>query len=299
VVVLEGGIDFLSIAPVRDEVLTLADDEKCRALVLRVNSPGGSALASEILWEALDEFQETERPFVVSMAGVAASGGYYVASSADYIVAESSTITGSIGVVGMKIALGDAMVKVGITTHEHKRGEHADLFNSTRPFSPEERKIVRRSMLDVYATFKKRVREGRGDKLSDKLEKLAGGRVYSGRDALRVGLVDEMGGLGEAIAQARELAGVEKAKPILLPKPLSPLDALFRQPGEENDGDEFISMKGDDAGLSLKLETWWQQNAALGLVPADKAAQVHQHLEQLKGVQEDRIQLVAPPLPRF
>ena len=98
VVVFEGGIDFASIEPVREEVLRLVDDEKCQALVLRVSSPGGSALASEILWEALDEFSQTDRPLVVSMGAVAASGGYYISSGADTIFADPMTITGSIGV---------------------------------------------------------------------------------------------------------------------------------------------------------------------------------------------------------
>lgn len=298
VVAFEGAIDFESIAPVRSEVLKLVDDEKCAALVLRVNSPGGSALASEILWEALDEFNESERPFVVSMGAVAASGGYYIASAADRILAEPTTITGSIGVVGMKVALGDMMSKVGITTHESKRGAHADLYNSTRPFSEQERGIVRDSMLDVYRTFLKRVTDGRGEKLQDELEKLAGGRVYSGTDALAVGLVDELGGLGEAIALARSLAEVESAKAVLLPKPVSALDSLFERSEDRVSGDQFITLDSGTA-VGLSLDSWWQQHATLGLLPTDKADQIRLHLHRLKSLQKDRIQLIAPPLPSF
>lgn len=298
VVAFEGAIDFESIAPVRSEVLKLVDDEKCAALVLRVNSPGGSALASEILWEALDEFNESERPFVVSMGAVAASGGYYIASAADRILAEPTTITGSIGVVGMKVALGDMMSKVGITTHESKRGAHADLYNSTRPFSEQERGILRDSMLDVYRTFLKRVTDGRGEKLQDELEKLAGGRVYSGTDALAVGLVDELGGLGEAIALARSLAEVESAKAVLLPKPVSALDSLFERSEDRVSGDQFITLDSGTA-VGLSLDSWWQQHATLGLLPTDKADQIRLHLHRLKSLQKDRIQLIAPPLPSF
>lgn len=295
VVVFEGGIDFGSIAPIRDEVLRLVDDEKCQGMVLRVNSPGGSALASEILWEALDEFAQTERPLVVSMGAVAASGGYYISSGAEVIFAEPATITGSIGVVGMKLAMGGVMEKLGITTHEIKNGAHADLYNSTRKFSKEERRLVRRSMLDVYSTFKKRIMDGRGERLGDDLEKLAGGRVYSGRDALRMGLVDELGGLTDAIAKAAELADMEKPNPLMFPKPKSAFDSLFGE-DKERSNDQFISMKGAKEPGDL-IATWLQKEAVLGLLPADKQAAISASLRQLQAMQSDRIQLIAPPLP--
>ncbi|MGJ8725210.1 MAG: signal peptide peptidase SppA [Roseibacillus sp.] len=295
VVVFEGGIDFGSIVPARDEVLRLVDDEMCQALVLRVNSPGGSALASEILWEALDEFSETERPLVVSMGAVAASGGYYISSGAEVIFAEPATITGSIGVVGMKFAMGDVMEKVGITTHEMKKGKHADLYNSTRPFSKVERQMVRKSMLGVYGTFKKRIVDGRGERLSENLEKLAGGRVYSGRDALRVGLVDEMGGLTDAIAKAAELAELDEANPMMFPEPKSAFDSLFQQEsGPTND--HFISMEAAEKPKGL-LDLWMAEVPVLGLLPRDKRMAVKGSLRQLEAMQEDRIQLIAPPLP--
>lgn len=298
VVVLDSGIDFSTIAPVREEVLKLVDDEMCQALVLRVNSPGGSALASEILWEALDEFAQTERPFVVSMGDVAASGGYYISSGADVIYAEPATITGSIGVVGMKFALGGVMEKAGVTTHENKRGAHADLYNSNRPFSKLERQMVRQSMLDVYGTFKQRIIDGRGDRLSGDLEKLAGGRVYSGRDALRIGLVDAMGGLGEAISHAAKLAEMEGAKALMFPKPKSPLDSLFKQDSGEDQGDEFITLDAVEQPMSL-LDAWLATEGGLDLLPADKRGEIQFHLQQLKALQSERIQLIAPPLPRF
>lgn len=294
VVVFEGAIDFASIIPARDEVLRLVDDEKCQALVLRVNSPGGSALASEILWEALDEFSQTERPFVVSMGAVAASGGYYIASGADLILAEPATITGSIGVVGMKVALGEVMAKFGITTHEMKRGAHADLYNSLRPFSPQERGLVRQSMLDVYGTFKQRIIDGRGDRLVGELEKLAGGRVYSGQDALRFGLVDQMGGLGEAIAEAAALAEMEEGNPEMFPRPKSPLDSLFQQEADSGN-DDFITMQGA-AQPAILVSAWLQQEAILSLLPQEQRMQIGKNLKLLEAMQGDRIQLIAPPL---
>ena len=295
VVVFEGAIDFASIVPARDEVLRLVDDEMCQALVLRVNSPGGSALASEILWKALDQFSQTERPLVVSMGAVAASGGYYISSGAEVIFAEPATITGSIGVVGMKLAAGGVMEKMGITTHEIKKGKHADLYNSTRPFSKVERQMVRKSMLNVYGTFKKRIVDGRGERLSDDLESLAGGRVYSGRDALRVGLVDEMGGLVDAIAKAAELAELEEANPLMFPEPKSAFDSLFQQDsGPQND--QFISMAVEAKPVGL-LDQWLAETPVLSLLPLDKQVSVRGSLKQLQAMQEDRIQLIAPPLP--
>jgi len=180
VVALDGGINDLSVAPVRKEILKLAKEDKCKALVLRVNSPGGSALSSDVLWEATDEFEATGKPFVVSMGAVAASGGYYVSAGASKIFAEEGTITGSIGVVGMKFVVGDAMEKLGINVHSRQRGKNAGLMSSTRAFTPAESEIVRKSMLDVYTTFKKRITDGRGDKLKGDLDSLAGGRIYSG-----------------------------------------------------------------------------------------------------------------------
>ena len=297
VVVFEGGIDLVSIDPVREEILRLMDEEKCRALVLRISSPGGSALASEILWEAIDEFSQTERPVVVSMGAVAASGGYYIASGADVIFADPMSITGSIGVVGMKVALGEMMEKVGITTHAIQKGKHADLYNSTRPFSRNERKIVRESMLDVYGTFKKRIIEGRGERLVGDLEKLARGRVYSGRDALRVGLVDEMGGLNDAIAKAAELADLEDVQSLMFPEPKSAFDSLFETQGDAG-SDHFLSLQSVRKPFSW-LPELIQEEGILAFLPEEKRREVVAGLHQLRILEEDRIQLLAPPLPRF
>lgn len=295
VVVFEGGINMASIAPARNEVLRLVDDVQCQGLVLRVNSPGGSALASDILWEALDEFRQSERPFVVSMGGVAASGGYYISSGADVVFAEPTTITGSIGVVGMKVAVGDALAELGVSSHEFKRGAHADLYNSSRPFSPEERKIVRNSMLDVYRTFKRRITAGRGDRLQGDLEAMAGGRVYTGRDALRLGLVDELGGLNQAIAKAAELAEMETLNTALFPKPTSALDSFFQPKGENND--DFLSLKSRSQSFNL-AEILAPELSVLSLLPDDKKRQIEEGLQILQSLEGENIQLIAPPVPR-
>ncbi|MBK1835207.1 signal peptide peptidase SppA [Roseibacillus ishigakijimensis] len=298
VVVFEGGIDLQSIAPARNEVLRLVDDARCQALVLRVNSPGGSALASEVLWEAVDEFSQSERPVVVSMGSVAASGGYYISSGAEVIFAEPTTITGSIGVVGMKFALGGVMEKIGITTHEVKRGAHADLYNLTRPFSPKERGLVRESMEEVYGTFKQRILDGRGERLAGDLETLAGGRVYSGRDARRVGLVDELGGLSDAIARAAGLAELEEPVVALFPKPRSAFETLFQPDGQGAGNDDFLSIQSAPAVGDLLPETLLSESS-LALLPLETRHHLREALRQLRALQRDRIQLLAPPLPQF
>ena len=149
VVALDSDISDETIAPVRAEILKLKKDEHAKALVLRVDSPGGSALSSEILWEATDEWKASGRPFVVSMGGVAASGGYYVSSAADRIFAEEGTITGSIGVVGMKFVLTGAMDKLGITTHATQRGARAGAMSMMKPYSEEVSMMVRDSLVAV------------------------------------------------------------------------------------------------------------------------------------------------------
>lgn len=294
VVALDGGITNQSIAPVRKEILSLLKDDHAKALVLRVNSPGGSALASEVLWEATDEWKATGRPFVVSMGGVAASGGYYVASGAERIFAEPGTITGSIGVVGMKLVVAEAMEKIGITTHTVQRGEHADAMSMSKPFSPEESKLVRESMLDVYGTFKKRITDGRGERLKGELESMAGGRVYTGTRALELGLIDQLGGLSDAIAWAAEKAEIEDNNAQLKPEPKGMLEGLFSQPEDKND-DEVVRMEGPSSSAADVLRSVARE-AGLFALPAPARASVERALKRLDAIGESRIQLIGPDL---
>ncbi len=297
VIALDGAIDDTSIAPVRSAILKAKRDEKCKALVLRVNSPGGSALSSDVLWEATIEFKETGRPFIVSMGGVAASGGYYVAAGADHIYAEEGTITGSIGVVGMKFSLAGVMDKLGITTHSSKRGKHADIMNTTRSFTEEEESLIRESMLDVYATFKKRITDGRGSKIKGELEKLAGGRVYSGKDALAIGLVDEIGGLNDAIDKAAELAELDEYDAYLLPEPTNPLDQLFAKPVRDDDDPEFISVPNSQNPITSSLfSAQFIQSPALNLLGPEKKSEILRFIQQAEAFRNQRVLLIAPSI---
>lgn len=296
VVALEGEINDASIAPVRTEILKLAKDAKCKALVLRVNSPGGSALSSDVLWEATDEFKATGKSFVVSMGAVAASGGYYVSAGASRIYAEEGTITGSIGVVGMKFVLGGAMEKLGINVHSRQRGKHAGLMSSTRPFSEAESDIVRKSMLSVYATFKKRITDGRGDRLKSDLESLAGGRVYSGVDALKVGLIDEIGGLNEAIEHAAKLSKLDTYQVHLTPEPKSGLEGMFTSPDKKESDDEFIRSSSKRIDFATLIKKELKLHPTLGILPAHQQKQLENLAKRIESYRKSRILLIGPDI---
>ncbi|MAT15572.1 MAG: signal peptide peptidase SppA, partial [Planctomyces sp.] len=203
-----------------------ADDETVKAIVLRVNSPGGSALASDLMWHALEK---VEKPIVVSMGDVAASGGYYISMGADYIFAEPGTITGSIGVVMGKVAVEGLMEKVGITTTVLSRGKNSGAISILEPMSDSERATMQKMLDDIYQQFTTKAAAGR-EMPHGELEKLARGRVYTGEQALKINLVDELGTMPQAIAKAKELAGLtdkDATETLELPKPPSPFEQLF------------------------------------------------------------------------
>ncbi len=212
------------------------NDKTVKAIVLRVDSPGGSALASDLIW---NELSKCKKPVVASMSDVAGSGGYYISMAAKKIYAEPNTITGSIGVVGGKLAIGGSMEKVGITTDVIARGANANLFSTTQPFSESEKKAMTALMRDVYDQFLDKALAGRkkaGKEMTrDELVKLAGGRIWTGRQAKENGLIDEVGSLEDAIADAKKLADVPSDKELellILPKTKSFIDALLEAKGD-------------------------------------------------------------------
>ncbi|HMP04743.1 MAG TPA: signal peptide peptidase SppA, partial [Lacipirellulaceae bacterium] len=180
-------------------------DKNVKAIVLRIDSPGGSALASDLIWR---QTQAIDKPIVVSMGDVAASGGYYIAMGADRIFAEPGTITGSIGVVGGKLALKGLYQWIGMGTETISRGANSGIFSATEKFSASEREIVERYMKTVYDQFTAKAAKGRGMS-QEQLEELAGGQVFTGRMAKRNGLVDDVGTLRDAIQAAKRLAGLD------------------------------------------------------------------------------------------
>ncbi len=219
----------------RRTIAKARDDDNVKAVVLRVNSPGGSALASEIIWHATQELKGS-KPFIVSMGNVAASGGYYVSAGAATIFAQPGTITGSIGVVGGKLVTKGFWDWIGITFDQTRMGQNADLYSTDRRFDDRQREIVRRMMQQVYGEFKDRVTRGRGDKLKKDIEEIAGGRVYTGRQAQANGLVDKIGGLHDAVQFAAAQANVSDYEVRQMPEPRNFFDALMEGlTGEKQD----------------------------------------------------------------
>ena len=189
-------------------------DSTIRAIVVRIDSPGGSAIASEVIWRELTLAREV-KPVVVSMGDVAASGGYYIAAPAHAIVAQPGTITGSIGVVTGKYVLEGTMAKLGIGTGSESSGQFAEIYSPFRPFTREERARVEEQMQATYELFVARVAEGR-QSTRDKIDAVAQGRVWTGRQAQELGLVDELGGLDRAVAIAKERARIDAGSGVSL-----------------------------------------------------------------------------------
>ncbi|MFO1023296.1 MAG: signal peptide peptidase SppA [Planctomycetales bacterium] len=200
------------------------DDSSVKGVVLRVDSPGGSALASDLMWR---ELKLLKKPFVVSMGDTAASGGYYISMGADRIFVEPGTLTGSIGVVGGKIGVQGLFDKMGINTTVISRGRNSGVLSMSQGFSQSERESMTKLLYDVYGQFTSKAAEGRKMPV-ETLEKLARGRVYTGKMAVDNHLVDEVGTLEDAYAAVKKLAGIEgKVERLVLPPVVSPLEALF------------------------------------------------------------------------
>ncbi len=197
----EGAEGIVGGATTADQIRRAREDEGVKAVVLRVNSPGGSALASEVMWRELKLLQ-AEKPLVVSMSGYAASGGYYISSPADCILSSRTTLTGSIGVFGVVISGKDVLEdKIGVTVDVAKTAPHADMGTLFRPLTGVELDYMQRSVEDVYSVFLSHVAEGR-EMTVEAVDKIGEGRVWCGSDAEHIGLVDRFGGLQEALAEA-------------------------------------------------------------------------------------------------
>ena len=200
--------DFLSGEAVAAQFDRAAADKSVRAIVFRVNSPGGSALGSDLVWRALNDARQRGKPVVVSMGDVAGSGGYYVAMGADRIVAGPATITGSIGVVYARFNAGKALAAMGVTVEYVKSDEMSDGLSMARALSPAELGQLNEAIGELYSNFTAKVAEGRGLAPAE-AEAMARGRVWSGVAAQRGGLIDELGGLDKAIEIARIRAGLK------------------------------------------------------------------------------------------
>jgi protease IV len=189
-------------------------DDSIRAIVLRIDSPGGSAIASDVIWREIMLTRE-KKPVIASMSDVAASGGYYIAMPAHTIVAQPATLTGSIGVVLIRFVIDGTLDKLGVNIETVKEGKYADIFSPVRPFTPDERKKIGDLMQATYDTFVEKAAAGRNT-TPERIDAVAQGRVWTGKQAKELGLVDELGGLDRALAIAKERAKIDAGSEVEL-----------------------------------------------------------------------------------
>lgn len=225
-----------------DDLKALMDDDDVKAVVLRINSGGGSAYASEQIWHYV-EMLKKKKPVVVSMGGMAASGGYYISSGANWIVAEPTTLTGSIGIFGMFPDFSGLLTqKLGVKFDEVKTNKNSTFGTPARPFNEEEMRYLGNYIDRGYALFRSRVAQGRKMKV-EQVEKIAQGRVWLGQDALKIKLVDELGGLDKAVAKAAKLAKLDEYHTAAYPGKTSWIDQLL----DQMTGESYINAQTREA----------------------------------------------------
>lgn len=220
----QGGFSMVSV--VKEELKRAERDRDVKAVLLKVNSPGGEVLASDEIANAIEEFQtNSSKPVIVSMGSLAASGGYYVSARSQWIVANELTITGSIGVIMHGLNYRGLLDKIGVRPEVFKSGKYKDMLSSTKEpeeITPEEKQMVQALINETFGKFKSVVADGRhsayqsnnqrGKRLSQDWEDYADGRILSGKEALRLGFVDELGDFDVAVKRAEKLAGISKAE---------------------------------------------------------------------------------------
>jgi protease-4 len=257
-----------------EQIRKIRDDDSIRAIVLRIDSPGGSSVASDVIWRELMITREENpsRPIVASMSDLAASGGYYIAMPSDVIVAQPGTLTGSIGIFGGKIAIGGTLEKLGVATETVTSGANADIYSPFDTFSPDERARLQSYMQGFYDNFVKKVADSR-KATPEKIHAVAQGRVWTGRQALEQGLVDSMGGLEAAVAIARERAGIaadEDVQLVVYPERRSLFDALSAEFGGVRSGGLWGLLAGTTerrAMAALAAPRLFRRGEPLALMP--------------------------------
>jgi protease-4 len=270
-----------------------ARDDAIKAVVLRISSPGGSATASEIILEAAKRVK-AKKPLIVSMGDVAASGGYYVACGSDLIYADDATITGSIGVVGGKLATRGMWNKIGITFKGYKRGEFADMLSPDAPFTDSQRQRLQAWMDEIYAVFKGHVVEIRGKRLKKPIDEVAGGRVYTGRQALELGLVDKIATLQDAIGHIAEEAKITDYEVRVVPRTKNFLEKLVED--ATGGADDAHHLDGADAALATRPASSLLDLAQPHLEHLDpeRVAAVKLALRRLQMIQQEGAVLMMP-----
>ncbi|MDF2457368.1 MAG: sppA [Cytophagaceae bacterium] len=264
--IVQGGKNQNYISPENliPELRKAAEDDNIKAVVLRINSPGGSALASDVIWNEILQLK-AKKPVVASMSDVAASGGYYMAMACDKIVATPNTITGSIGVFGLFVHAENLLQnKLGINSDREKIGRYADIGSFSKGMNDDERAIIQQEIEHIYGQFLSKAAKGRKMPVEE-IGKHAGGRVWSGADAITVGLVDTLGGINDAIALAAKLGKLKakEYKVVQLPN---------------NDAEDFLELLGNDE------EVYEEKQKAL-LQEFYPYLEVLQDMHRVKGIQ--------------
>lgn len=252
------------------EIRKVRQDSSYKAIVLRIDSPGGSAYDSEVIWREVKLAAE-EKSVVASMGNVAASGGYYIACAANQIFAQPNTITGSIGIFGIIPNAGEFInEKLGITIDVVKTNAHSDMPSLTRPMSEFERDLMQNSIEEGYSLFVSRVADGRKMEPAA-VDSIGQGRVWSGENALQIGLVDQLGGLDEAVAAAADLAGLENYRIVKLPELADPLTELLKG-GTDNARTWFLRRElGDAWPYYQQINQLKQMRGLYARIPFDMA----------------------------
>jgi protease-4 len=264
----------------RKAMRQVSRDPLVKAVVLRIDSPGGSAVASEAMWQSVRRVAKN-KPVIVSIGSMAASGGYYLASAGEKIYADPTAIVGSIGVVGGKFVLHDLFDKIGLNTVPFTRGQNADLFSSSKPFTEQQKQLVTRWMHDTYDLFTQRVMMTRGKKIAD-IDQVARGRIFLAADAKKLGMVDELGGLEAAMADAAEQGNLKPGQfdVRILPAPKTLADLLM----------------GEDPQTAMPIRPQLSLDAG-SLLPALSPAlrpAIGRQLQVLMLLQEHPVMLVCP-----
>ena len=273
----EGDTYSIGHTNIPDAINKAAKDSTIKAIVLRVNSGGGSALTSEIIWNEVEKARKI-KPVVASMGNYAASGGYYILCNTDRIFAEANTLTGSIGVFGV-IMTGKELINgtLGITFDGVKTNKHADFGGAAMPFpllgaiasrelTQEERNIIQKGVEDVYDVFISHVAEGRG-MTKEAVDKIGQGRIWSGTNALEIGLVDELGGLNDAIAYAKDKAGIENYRLVEYPKIKDPIEEFIKNFSTEAKAEMLKSELGSNYNMYMNYKKAMEMSGIQARVP--------------------------------
>ncbi|HET6251113.1 MAG TPA: signal peptide peptidase SppA [Tepidisphaeraceae bacterium] len=273
----EGGVGSETM---RKAMRIAARDENIKAIVIRIDSPGGSALASEVMWQAVRHAAE-KKPVIISVGSMAASGGYYLASAGDKIFADPSAIVGSIGVVGGKFVYKGVYDWAGVHAEAFSKGKNAGLFSSSEPWDDRQKLMVTKWMQGTYKQFTQRVMKTRGGKIKD-IDKVARGRIFVASEAKALGMVDEIGGIEDALAYAAKDAGLDSGKydVRIVPAPKSLGDLLMGG--------------GPEAAFAFKPTIQLSPDSILNAAPPDLRRSIARELQMVRMLQEHPVVLMSP-----